>query len=206
MHLFFENAIRGGISVINHRLARANNEFVPEYNADLDKSYVALFDANNSYGWAMSKRLPTKNFKFLGKAEVESLTDDDSAKLEDEGDVGYVLEVDLFYPDELHVKHNDYPLAPESVLVTEDMLSPFCSSFGQKHTDCKKLIPNLHNKVKYMTHLKNLQLYLRLGMKLSKVHRVLTFTQTDWMRSYIEYNTEMRKLATNVFAKIFSNS
>jgi len=109
MHLFFENAIRGGISVINHRLARANNEFVPEYNADLDKSYVALFDANNLYGWAMSKRLPTKNFKFLGKAGVESLTEDDLTKLEDEGDVGYVLDVDLFYPDELHVKHNDYP-------------------------------------------------------------------------------------------------
>jgi len=105
----------------------------------------------------------------MDEAEVKLITEDDINNLADEADTGYIFEVDLSYPDEIHDAHNDYPLAPESVLITKDMLSPFCESFGPKHVDCRKLIPNLNNKVKYVTHLKNLQLYLRLGMKLGKI-------------------------------------
>ena len=90
--------------------------------------------------------------------------------------IGYFFEVDLDYPDELHELLNDYPLAPEKRAVSSDMLSKYCKKIAEKYEikvgDVKKLIPNLGNKTKYVLHYKNLQLYLPLGMKLTKIHRV----------------------------------
>ena len=89
------------------------------------------------------------------------------------------MEVDLKYPNELHELHNDYPLAPEKLAVTNDILSKYCKSTADKFDiqvgDVKMLIPNLGNKTKYVVHYKNLQLYLSLGMKLTKIHRLLKF-------------------------------
>jgi len=68
----------------------------------------------------------------MDENEVKLITEDDIKNLMDEDDTGYIFEADLSYPDEVHAGHNDYPLAPESVLITKDMLSPFCESFGQK--------------------------------------------------------------------------
>ena len=94
-------------------------------------------------------------------------------------DVEYILDVDLKHPNELHELHNDYPFAPEKLTVTNDILSNYCKSIADKYEikvgDVKKLIPNLGNKTKYGIHYKNLQLYLSLGMKLTKIHRVLKF-------------------------------
>ena len=85
--------------------------------------------------------------------------------------IEYFLEVDLQYPDELHELHNDYPLAPEKLAVSSDMLSKYCKKIADKYEikvgDVKKLIPNLGNKTNYVAHYRNLQLYLTLGMKLS---------------------------------------
>ena len=103
--------------------------------------------------------------------------------INEKSDVGYILEVDLEYPDELHDLHNDYPLVPEKLAVTNDILSKYCKSVADKYNikvgDVKKLIPNLGNKTKYVVHYKNLQLYLFLGMKLTKTHRALQFKQSD---------------------------
>ena len=94
-------------------------------------------------------------------------------------DTGYFLEVDLEYPDELHDLHNDYPLAPGKLTVSSDILSKYCKQIADKYKvkvgDVKKLIPNLGNKIKYVLHYKNLRLYLSLGMKLIKFHRVFKF-------------------------------
>ena len=122
-------------------------------------------------------------------------------------DTGYFLEFDLEYPDELHELHNDYPLAPEKLAVSSDMLLGYCKKIADKYQikvgDVKKLIPNLGNKTKYVVHYRNLQLYLSLGMKLTKIHRVLKFKQSDWMKKYIDFNTEKRKYAANDFEKDF---
>ena len=120
---------------------------------------------------------------------------------------GYILEVDLEYPDELHVLHNDYPLAPEKLAIPYDMLSNYCKKiadkYGIKVGDIMKLIPNLGDKTNYVLHYRNLQLYLSLGMKLTKIHRVLKFKQSDWMKKYIDFNTEKRTNAANSFEKDF---
>ena len=121
--------------------------------------------------------------------------------------IGYLLEVDLEYLNKLHELHNDYPLAPEKLAVSSDVLSKYCKKIADKYEikvcNVKKLIPNLSNKTNYVVHYRNLQLYLSLGMKLTKIHRVLKFKQSDWMKKYINFNAEKRMNATNDFEKDF---
>ena len=111
--------------------------------------------------------------------------------------IGYILEVDLEYPDELHALHNDCPLVPEKFAITYDMLSDYCKKIADEYEikvgDVKELIPNLGSKINYVLHHRNLELYLSLGMKLTKTHRVLKFKQSDWMKKYIDFNTKKNK-------------
>jgi hypothetical protein len=202
MFLFFESAMRGGISVISNRYARANNPYLkPEdYVSDQPHSYISYLDANNLYGWAMSQYLPVDTFRFLSEEEINDI---DFTKVRDDSNTGYVIECDLEYPSHLHHLHNDYPLAPEHATVTEDMLSPFCKSMNVKHAFTEKLMGTLQNKTKYKVHYRNLKLYLALGMKLLRVHRVVAFRQHPWMKSYIELNTKLRQSAKNDFEKDF---
>ena len=121
--------------------------------------------------------------------------------------IGYILQVDLEYPDELHILQNDYLLTPEKLAVPYNSMSNYCKKivdeYGIKVDNIKKLIPNLGNKTNYVVSCRNLQLYLSLGMKLTKIHRVLKFKQSDWMKEYIDFNTEKRKHVSNSLEKDF---
>jgi hypothetical protein len=202
MFTFFESGMRGGISVISNRFARANNPYLkPEdYDKTKPNSYICYLDANNLYGWAMSQYLPYEKFRFMSDEEIEQL---DVTTVPDDAETGYVLECDLEYPSELHDLHNDYPLAPEHMTINESMLSPFCKSMNANHVFTEKLIGSLQTKTKYKVHYRNLKLYLSLGMKLVKVHRVVAFNQKSWLQTYIELNTRLRQMAKSEFEKDF---
>jgi len=105
----------------------------------------------------------------------------------DASEDGYILEVDLDYPPELHDHHKEYLLAPEKMKVTENMLSPYAKQLLEelemKGTSTEKLIPNLYPKEKYVVHYRNLKLYLSLGMQLTSIHRVMTFKQQPWLKT-----------------------
>ena len=120
---------------------------------------------------------------------------------------GYLLKVDFDYSDKLHELHNDYPLASEKLAVSSDMLLEYCKKIADKYEiksgDVNKLIPSLGNKTNYVLHYRNIQLYLSLGTKLTKIHRVLEFKQSDWMKKYIDFNNEKRMNAANGFEKYF---
>ena len=89
----------------------------------------------------------------------------------DDGEEESILEMNLEYPSELHDIHSDYPLAPEKLKATTDMLSPYCQQLASdlrlKSGSVSKLVPNLNDKIKYIVHYRNLKLYLTLGMMLS---------------------------------------
>ena len=101
----------------------------------------------------------------------------DLGKYKADGKKGLILEVDLEYPQELHDIHNDYPVAPEKVKVSNNMLSAYCKKIAEKYNISiglvSKLIPTLRDKKEYVLHYCNLQLYLDLSLKIKKVHRVL---------------------------------
>ena len=105
--------------------------------------------------------------------------------------------------------HNDYPLVPEKLAIRYDMLSDYCKNIVDEYEikvgDVKKLIPHLSNKLNYVLHYRNLQLHLSLGMKLTKIHRVLKFKQSDWMKKYINFNTGKKQMLLIVLKKIFLN-
>ena len=202
MYQMVEQGIRGGISMISNKYAKANNPYVPEYDEDTPHSYIMYLDANNLYGWAMSQSLPRGSFEWV--EDVDSLN---VMTIPDDGDKGYILEVDLEYPDHIHDQHSDYPLAPERKTIPIHELSPYSQELreelGMKGKPSKKLVPNLNHKTKYVIHYRNLKLYLSLGMKLTKIHRAISFTQSKWLATYIDFNTQKRKEAKNAFEKDF---
>ena len=204
MFQFIEKGLRGGISYIANRYGKANNKYMKDYKKDKPSKYIMYLDANNLYGWAMSQYLPTGGFKWLKQNKIDNL---DIKKYDKENKKGIILEVDLEYPEKLHDLHNDYPLAPEKVKVTDNMLSNYCKKIADKYNISTglvyKLIPTLSKKEKYVLHYRNLQLYIDLGLKLTKIHRVLEFDQSPWLKQYIDYNTEKRKNAKNDFEKDF---
>ena len=204
MFQFIEKGLRGGISYIANRYSKANNKYMKEYYENKPSKYIMYLDANNLYGWAMSQYLPTGGFKWMTQKQIDNI---DLAKYKEDSKNGLILEVDLKYPQDLHNFHNDYPLAPEKVKVTDSMLSNYSKRIADKYNISTglvyKLIPTLSNKEKYVLHYRNLQLYIDLGLKVSKVHRVLEFNQSPWLKQYIAFNTEKRKNAKNAFEKEF---
>ena len=204
MFQFIEKGMHGGVSYIANRYGNANNKYLKEYDEMEPSKYIMYLDANNLYGWAMSQYLPTGNFKWMTDKEISKI---DLRKYKADGKKGLILEVDLEYPQELHDIHNDYPVAPEKVKVSNNMLSAYCKKIAEKYNISiglvSKLIPTLRDKKEYVLHYRNLQLYLDLGLKIKKVHRVLKFDQSPWLKQYIDFNTEKRKHAKNSFKKDF---
>ncbi|XP_075229945.1 uncharacterized protein LOC142329342 [Lycorma delicatula] len=155
MHLFVEKGTRGGVAMISNRYAKANNPNIPDqYDPSEPTSWVQYYDCNNLYGTAMVEPLPHANFRWLNTEEIDNL---DINSVCDRGEKGYILEVDLEYPQELHDRHKDYPLAPERLVPTDDMLSPYLKDI--KRCPVKKLMTTLYDKQKYVLHYRNLKLY-----------------------------------------------
>ena len=167
MYLFIEKAMRGGIFTEMQRYCKANTT-LRDYDPQKEKSYILYLDANNLYGWAMSQPLPVGNFRWTRVMPTEEQIMTWQVKRR----TGYILEVDLEYPQELHEKHNSYPLAPETTQVPEEWMSPYQKEIARElnlsKDKTKKLLLTLRDKKNYVPHYRNLQLYLKIGMKLKK--------------------------------------
>ena len=170
-----EKGIRGGVSIISTPYAKVNNPYmVDKYDPNSPTNYIPYFDANNLYGWAISKPLPTHGFEWMNDEELSNWKN-----------ISCILEVDLNYPQELHDLHNDYPLAPETLKV------------GM----VEKLIPNLKHKEKYVVHHESLKQYESLGLKITKIRKGIKFHEEPWLAKYISLNTDLRTKAKKDFEK-----
>ncbi|XP_072033379.1 uncharacterized protein [Amphiura filiformis] len=177
MMQMIEKGIRGGVSMISTRHSEANNKYMgSDFDPTKPSKFIQYLDANNLYGHAMSQPLPTGGFKWMTASE-----------LRDWRLWPCIVEVDLEYPNELHDLHNDYPLAPERLVIGK----------------VEKLVPNLRGKKKYVIHCAALKQYLSLGLRLEKIHRGIRFEESAFMKEYIDLNTRLRKEAANEFEKDF---
>ncbi|XP_071177928.1 uncharacterized protein [Mytilus edulis] len=210
MWLFFEQSIRGGLTMVSCRHAKANNPYLSNYDPALPTSYLMYVDANNLYGLSMSMPLAVGKFQWLSEEEIN---DFNVLNVSNNADIGYVIECDLDYPDNLHDLHNDFPLAVEKGVITNEMLSPHsrhlyeqANDDGKEYQPSTKLLATLKDKKHYILHYVNLKLYLKLGLVLKKIHNIVSFEQRPWLKQYIDFNTEMRKKATSNFEqKLFKN-
>ena len=182
MLLMVEKGIRGGVSMISTRYGKANNKYMTkerdgeEYDPSKPSTYISYLDANNLYGWAMSRKLPTDGFQWMTPSQLEYW-----------GFLTCIVEVDLEYPLDLHDLHSDYPLAPDHLRMGR----------------VEKLIPNLYRRENYVVHYKALKTYEKYGIKVSKIHRGIVFHDSPWMKPYIRKNTLLRMKARNAFEKNF---
>ena len=122
-YIFIEKEMRGGISYINKRYNKGNNEYYSDYDSEKPKTYINYLNINNLYGHATRQYLPYASFKWVNNInEIEQKL----MKIKNNSSTGYTLEVDLEYPKSLHYEHRNYPLAPEKVNIQEEWFSNYC--------------------------------------------------------------------------------
>ena len=171
MLLMFERGIRGGITQAVRKYASANNKYMGDkFDPNEDTTYLQYLDANNLYGWAMSQPLPTGGFRWV---DIEP---NEISEVATRTDKGYMLEVDVSYPKELHNPHNDLPFMCERMEISR----------------VEKLVSNLRDKKNYVIHIKALDQALTQGLVLDRIHRAIEFDQSAWMKPYIDFNTQFR--------------
>ena len=188
MLLMVEEGMRGGICHSIHRYAKASNKYMKNYNNNEESSYIQYLDANNLYGWAMSKKSPVNGFRWLDSDKINEINKEFIKNYNENDNKGYIFEVDVRYPKRLHDLHSYLPFLPERMEINK----------------CKKLICNLSNKKKYVIHVNSLKQALNHGLKLKNIHRVIEFNKEEWLKPYIDMNTELRK-SNSVFGKTMEN-
>ena len=203
LYNLFENNIVGGISQVNHRYVRANNSRVSGYDPSKPQTHIIYIDATNQYGKAMQGFLPVGDFL---PEDPQKFTKEYILSLDPEARRGYCLEVDLEIDEAFHDLLNDYPVAPNKLVIDETLISPYSKSLRSKRKQpsnfsSKKLAPNFLPKKRVLHELKNLQFYLTHGAILKAVHRVYSYKQEQWLKPFIDEVAEKRRTAQNDFER-----
>ena len=141
-YLFIEKGLRGGVSYIAKRYARANNKYTENYDPKKSSTFITYLDINNLYGWEISEYLPYGEFKWLKYVDGFHVN-----SVSEKSEIRYFLEVDLEYPYELYELHNDYPLAPENLAVSSGMLSKYCKEIADKYEIKVKNVKKINSKL-----------------------------------------------------------
>ena len=183
MYLFLMDTIRGGISVCNKKHVIADNKYIDKNTKN--NKYLMYLDANNLYGVSMVQSLPYKNFKWSDNLTLDKIQ-------------AAIYEVDIEIPKELNEKFKDYPLCAEIKSIPENNLSEYQTYLNNKlnikyNEKDKKLILDLLPKKNYKIYYKNLEYYMKLGIKITKIHKILTFDEKPFLKDYIDLNTNLRK-------------
>ena len=150
MLMMVEEGIRGGMCNAIHRYAKANNKYMKNYDEKEEFLYIQYLDANNSYGWAMSQKLPVGGFKW--KKNMLKFTKQFTKNYDEDSDKGYIFDVDVKYPKKLDNLHNNLPFSPERMKINK----------------CTKLAYNLYNKKKYVVHIRSLKQALNHGVNIKE--------------------------------------
>ena len=185
MLLMVEKGIRRRICCSIYQCSKANNKYIKGYDKNKELSYFQYWDVNNLYVWAMSQKFPVNNFEWIK---------DVTKSYNQESNKGYFLEADVQYLEKLHDLHSYLPFLPERMKIEK----------------FEQLVANLHDKTKYVIHIKNLKEALNYELVLIKVHRVIKFNQNVWIEPYVGMNADLRKkgkiILKNIFLKLMNNA
>ena len=189
MILLLENNIRGGISsIMGDRYIKSD-----------DNKKILYIDANNLYGHSMSQYLPYDEIKFDNNVTLE-----DIINTPDDNDIGYFVEVDLIYPNNIKQKTKNFPFASVNKKINPDNFSDYMKeNLPNTYIQNKKLICDWSDKKNYLIHYRMLKFYVRHGLIVDKVHDIISFRQSRWLEKYINFNTQKRNQAANDFEKDF---
>jgi hypothetical protein len=240
MVLMIQRGIRGGVSFIGQRWvdleAKKDTVWTGKHGQVKEEGYVtcdketgdpksiAYIDANNLYGQSMTNSMPLKDFRWMTREEIDNFNI--FSDIDPKGDKGYIFEVDLEYPEELHYSHNSFPLAPEQIDITENDLSPYAQEVlrelkqnengsrarKRKHDQsnplprhrARKLTSTFNTRKDYVVHGENLKYYIKKGLKLLAIKRGIVFTQSPFIKPYIELCTLKRQqAATKAISDIY---
>ena len=189
MIMLLENNIRGGISSV----------MGDRYVISHENRKILYVDANNLYGHSMSEPLPYDEIKFDNNVKLEDLI-----KTPDDSDIGYFIEVDINYSDNITEKTKFFRFAPVNKKINPDIFSEYMKKIEpETYNQTKKLICDWSDKKNYLVHYRMLKFYIRHGMIVEKVHEVISFKQSRWLEKYISFNTQKRNKARNDFEKDF---
>ena len=189
MILVLENNIRGGISsVMGDRYIKSN-----------ENKKILYIDANNLYGHSVSQPLPFDEIKFDNIVTLE-----DILNTPDDSDIGYFVEIDLTYPNNLKEKTKNFLFAPVNKKINPDDFNDYMKDIRPNtYVQSSKLICDWSDKKNYLVHYRMLKFYIRYGLLVDKVHSVISFKQSRWLEKYISFNTQKRNKAKNDFEKYF---
>ena len=189
MILLLECNIRGGISSV----------MGDSYIKSDDNKKILYIDANNLYGHSMSEPLPYDEIKFDNNVTLE-----DILNTPDDSDIGYFIEVDLTYPNNIKEKTKNFPFAAVNKKNNHDKFSEYTKEIKpDTYIQTKKLICDWSDKKNYLVHYRMLKFYLRHGMIVDKVHNIISFKQSNWLEKYINFKTQKRNQTVNDFEKDF---
>ena len=193
--LLIENNIRGGISsVMGDRYVKSDENIK-----------IIYANATNLYGHSMSQFLPYDEIEMWhGHPDKYWRWLDIFLNTPDDSEIGYFLEVDLKYPDDIKEKTRYFPFCPEIEKINPDKYNEYMNSIKpENYTKTKKLICDWTDKKKYLIHYRMVKFYVRHGMIVEKIHEIISFKQSKWLESYISFNTQKRNKAKNDFEKDF---
>ena len=190
MLLMVEEGIRGGMCQSVHRYANANNKYMKNYDKSIESSYLTYLDANNLYGWTMSQKLSVNGFMWYNDY-LSNFNEGFIKNYNKDSDEGYFLEVDI-----------------EQILSIQKNYGVLIKTYyfyqrEKKIEKVEKLVCSIEDKDKYVIHIRALKQALNNGLKLKEVHRIITFQQKAWLKTYIDMNTKLRKEAKSEFEKDF---
>ena len=189
MILLWENNVRGGISsVMGDRYIKS------DYNKK-----ILYIDAVNLYGHSMNQFLPYDEIKFTNNVTLE-----DILNTPDDSDIGYFVEVDLKYPDNIKEETKNFPFAPVNKKINLDDFNDYMKEIRpDTYVQSGKLVCDWADKKNYLVHYRMLKFYIRHGMIVDKVHEIISFRQSKWLEKYINFNTQKRNQSLNDFERDF---
>ena len=172
-----------------YRYAKANNKYMNNHDRNNELSYLEYLVANNLYGWAMSQKLPVRNFKWIEKGDISKFNEAFIKNYDENSDKRYILAVDVKYPEKIRMLHGDLAFLPEKMKINK----------------CTKLACTIKNKENYVIHKRALKQAINHRLELTKVHRIIEFDQEVRLKPYIDMNTNLRKQAKMILRKTTSN-